>query len=196
MIVNQMGFPGYFLIVMPTSSSGAKRQRHTGRPGARLRRRFAGGLCTMKITDLDPLEYRSAVRALPEPGARVACRTSTSTSAWTAVTSVIDYVAAHLRSRLGKRRSSPTARWPRRRWCATSARVHGPALRLRRTASPKMIPFEDRHDAGPRPTSWTRSCDDSEEGLRRRRGRARHHRTWRSRSKAWRATPANTPAAW
>ena len=45
---------------------------------------------------------------------------------------VIDYVAAKVRPRPRQRRSSPTARWRRRPWCATSAACSGMPLRLRR----------------------------------------------------------------
>ena len=52
-VIEQMGFSGYFLIVADFIQ-WAKAQRHSGRPGPRLRRRL-GRRLGATITDLDPL---------------------------------------------------------------------------------------------------------------------------------------------
>ena len=60
-------------------------ERHPGGPGPRLGRRI-----DRRLRDADhrprPHPVQPPLRALPQPGARVACRTSTSTSAWTGAT--------------------------------------------------------------------------------------------------------------
>ena len=103
----------------PTSSAG---RASNGVPVGPGRGSGAGSLVAyaLGITDLDPLALRPAVRALPESGARVDAR--------------LRHRLLHGRARprhrvrarrstaaSASRRSSPTAPWPRRRWCATSA---------------------------------------------------------------------------
>ena len=73
-----MGFPGYFLIVAGLHPLGQEQWR-AGRAGAGL---GAGSLVaySLKITDLDPLEYALLFERFLNPsGSR--CPTSTSTSA-------------------------------------------------------------------------------------------------------------------
>ena len=117
-VIVQMGFPGYFLIVADFIK-WAKAQRHPGRAGPRLGRRLAGRLGADHHRPR-PAALRPAVRALPQPRARL---------------------DAGLRHRLlpgparrgdrlcpasataatGWRRSSPSARCRRAPRCATSA---------------------------------------------------------------------------
>ena len=74
-----MGFSGYFLIVWDFINYAKEHGIPVG-PG---RGSGAGSLVaySLRITDIDPIAVQAAVRAVPEPRARVACRTSTSTSA-------------------------------------------------------------------------------------------------------------------
>jgi hypothetical protein len=65
----EMGFPGYFLIVMDFIR-WAKDRGDSRRPGARLRRRLPGRLLAVDHGSR-PAAVRAAVRALPEPGARI-----------------------------------------------------------------------------------------------------------------------------
>ena len=67
--IEKMGFPGYFLIVADFIT-WAKAQRLSGRPRARVRRRLAGGLCAVDHRPR-PAALQAAVRALPEPRARL-----------------------------------------------------------------------------------------------------------------------------
>ena len=68
----KMGFPGYFLIVADFINWA----KNNGCPVGPGRGSSAGSLVAyaLKITDLDPLRYQPAVRALPEPGACVDAR--------------------------------------------------------------------------------------------------------------------------
>ena len=77
-----MGFPDYFLIVWDFIRFARENGISVG-PG---RGSAAGSLVAycLRITDLDPMRYDAAVRALPEPGPQDACPTSTSTSPWPA----------------------------------------------------------------------------------------------------------------
>ena len=68
----KMGFPGYFLIVSDFIK-WAHGQRLPGGPGARLGRRLAGGLFAVHHRP-GPAAIQPAVRALPEPRARVDAR--------------------------------------------------------------------------------------------------------------------------
>ena len=52
-VINKMGYAGYFLIVWDFIAY-ARKNRHSGRPGSRLGRRFAGGLL--------PEDHRSSIR--------------------------------------------------------------------------------------------------------------------------------------
>jgi DNA polymerase-3 subunit alpha len=60
----QMGYAGYFLIV--ADSSTGQEQRRPGRSRARFGCWLAGCL-QPGITDLDPLRYTPALRAVPQP---------------------------------------------------------------------------------------------------------------------------------
>ena len=117
-IIEQMGFPGYFLIVADFIK-WAKEQDIPVGPG---RGSGAGRLVAyaLTITDLDPAALRPAVRALPEPRTRVDAR--------------LRHRLLHgpagrghhlrpepLRPRQGGRRSSPSARCCPRPPCATWA---------------------------------------------------------------------------
>ena len=70
--IQQMGFPGYFLIVADFIN-WAKTQRRAGRPGPRLRRRLAGGLQPRHHRSRSAA-LRAAVRALPQSRAGVDAR--------------------------------------------------------------------------------------------------------------------------
>ncbi len=78
-VINNMGFPGYFLIVMEFIQWSKDNAIPVG-PG---RGSGAGSLVAyaLKITDLDPLEYDLLFERFLNPE-RVPCPTSTSTSAW------------------------------------------------------------------------------------------------------------------
>ncbi len=69
-VIVQMGFPGYFLIVADFINWAKQHDIPVG-PG---RGSGAGSLVAyaLGITDLDPLRYDPAVRALPQSRARVA----------------------------------------------------------------------------------------------------------------------------
>jgi DNA polymerase-3 subunit alpha len=93
---------------------------------------------SLGITDIDPLKYDLLFEG---SSTRNACRcpTSTSTSAWTA-RRVIEYVSQKYGAS-ASRRSSPTAPWPRRPWCATCGRVLGMGYGYVDKIA-KLIPFE------------------------------------------------------
>ena len=80
----QMGFPGYFLIVMDF----IRWAKQHGIPVGPGRGSGAGSLVaySLEITDLDPHAVRPAVRAISSTRSGSPCRTSTSTSAWSAAT--------------------------------------------------------------------------------------------------------------
>lgn len=82
-IIIQMGFPGYFLIVMDFIQWA----KNNGVPVGPGRGSGAGSLVAyvQKITDLDPLEYDLLFERFLNPE-RVSMPTSTSTSAWTVAT--------------------------------------------------------------------------------------------------------------
>ena len=71
-VIDRMGFSGYFLIVWDFVKY-AKDSRDRGRSRPWLGRRLARRL-RLQITDVDPLALRPAVRALPQPRARVDAR--------------------------------------------------------------------------------------------------------------------------
>ena len=116
-VICQMGFAGYFLIVADFIR-WAREQRGAGGSGARLGCRLARRLQPGHHRPR-PASVRPAVRALPESRARLDAR--------------LRHRLLHGRARSGhrlrgatstaasaSRRSSPTAPWPPRRWCATS----------------------------------------------------------------------------
>ncbi len=80
----QMGFPGYFLIV----ADFIQWAKNNGVPVGPGRGSGAGSLVAyvLKITDLDPLAYDLLFERFLNPERKSPCPTSTSTSAWTAVT--------------------------------------------------------------------------------------------------------------
>ncbi len=110
--IRKMGFAGYFLVVWDF----IKFARESGIPVGPGRGSAAGSLVAycMRITDIDPMRVRTAVRAVPEPGAdqpaghrhrfllprRATGSSSTSRRSTGAPT---------------WRRSSPSAPWPRGR---------------------------------------------------------------------------------
>ena len=71
-VIEKMGFSGYFLIVADFIQ-WAKAQRHPGRPGPRVGRGVGRGLGAADHRPR-PAALRPAVRALPEPRARVDAR--------------------------------------------------------------------------------------------------------------------------
>ncbi len=121
-VICSMGFAGYFLIV----ADFIRWARENGVPVGPGRGSGAGSLVAwvLGITDLDPDRARPAVRALPESGTRVDAR----------LRRRLLHGRPRPRHRLrGRqataasacRRSSPTAPWRRRRWCATWAACSG-----------------------------------------------------------------------
>ena len=187
-VICKMGFAGYFLIV----ADFIRWARDNGVPvgsGPRLRRRLAGRVRARHHRPR-PARARPAVRALPESRARVDA----------GLRHRLLHGRPRPRHRLrgarstaasASRRSSPTARWRRRRWCATSAACS--AIRygfVDRIA--KLIPFElgitldDALDQGAGAASAST----------RPTTRCARSSTSRARSRASRATPASTPAAW
>jgi DNA polymerase-3 subunit alpha len=80
-VICQMGFAGYFLIV----ADFIRWARENGVPVGPGRGSGAGSLVAyaLGITDLDPLRYDLLFERFLNPSA-CRCRTSTSTSAWTA----------------------------------------------------------------------------------------------------------------
>jgi DNA polymerase III alpha subunit len=101
--------------------------RHPGRPGPRL---GAGSLVAwaLGITDLDPLPYDLLFERFLNPE-RVSMPDFDIDFCMDRRDEVIDYVARSTAA-TASARSSPTARWRRRRWCATPA-----ACSASRTAS-------------------------------------------------------------
>ncbi len=95
------------------------RERRAGRAGTRLGRGLARGLQPAG----SPIWTRSATTCCSSASSipsACRCRTSTSISAWTAaIASSSTWRTSTDAS--ASRRSSPTAPWRRRRWCATSA---------------------------------------------------------------------------
>ena len=69
-VITQMGFPGYFLIVLGLHQMG-QGPRRPRRPGPRARAPARLVAWALSITGLDPLTLRTAVRALPEIPERV-----------------------------------------------------------------------------------------------------------------------------
>ena len=114
------------------------RERHSGRPG---RGSGAGSLVAyaLGITDLDPLRYDLLFERFLNPE-RVSMPDFDIDFCMEGRDRVIDYVAERTGAS-ASRRSSPTARWRRRRWSATSRACwdisYGFVDRIA-----KLIPFE------------------------------------------------------
>jgi DNA polymerase-3 subunit alpha len=64
-VIEQMGFNGYFLIIWDFMAGARTRASSSARDAVRRPVRLFR--YALKITELDPLEVRPAVRALPEP---------------------------------------------------------------------------------------------------------------------------------
>ena len=133
-----MGFAGYFLIVADFIRWARENGIPVG-PGPRLGRRLAGRLRARHHRPRSAA-LRPAVRALPQSRARVDAG--------------LRHRLLHGRPRPGhrlrrasataasaSRRSSPTAPWRRRRWCATSAACSGMSYGFVDRIA-KLIPFE------------------------------------------------------
>ena len=187
----KMKFPGYFLIVWDFIRY-AKRERRPRRPGPRLRRRLA-----RRVLDADHRSrshsVQPALRALPQSGARVACRTSTSTSAWTGATRSsttcrrstarrrVGQIATFARAQGEERHQGRGARaWASRR----SRRSRS------RTSSRNKTPGRDVHD--PREP---RRRAEAQGALRHRAAHQGAPHAGASSSRASRGTPASTPPA-
>ena len=134
----KMGFAGYFLIVADFIR-WAREQRDARRPGPRLRRRLACRL-RLGITDLDPLAHDLLFERFLNPE-RVSMPDFDIDFCMEGRDRVIDYVSGRSTGASASRRSSPTARWPRRPWCATSAACSACATATS-IAIAKLIPFE------------------------------------------------------
>jgi DNA polymerase III subunit alpha len=112
-----MGFPGYFLIVADFINWA----KENGIPVGPGRGSGAGSLVAwaLGITDLDPLPYDLLFERFLNPE-RVSMPDFDIDFCMDRRDEVIDYVARKY-GRDRSARSSPTAPWRRRRWCATSA---------------------------------------------------------------------------
>ena len=128
----KMGFPGYFLVA--DFIQWGKNQGIPIGPGRGSGSRFAGGVGAEDHRS-GPAAVQPAVRALPEPGTRVPdfdidfCMDRRD--------EVIDSRRPQVRARASAR-SSPTAPWPPRRWCATPAACS--ASRTAWSTASKLIP--------------------------------------------------------
>ena len=118
----QMGFPGYFLIVADFINWA----KDHGVPVGPGRGSGAGSLvaCALGITDLDPLPYDLLFERFLNPE-RVSMPDFDIDFCKDGRDRVIDYVRGEVRRATASRRSSPSAPWRRRRWCATAGRVLG-----------------------------------------------------------------------
>ena len=110
-----MGFPGYFLIVMDFIQWA----KSNGIPVGPGRGSGAGSLVAyvQKITDLDPLEYDLLFERFLNPE-RVSMPDFDVDFCMDGRDRVIDYVAENY-GREAVARSSPSAPWRPRLWCAT-----------------------------------------------------------------------------
>ena len=126
-----MGFAGYFLIV----ADFIRWARENGVPVGPGRGSGAGSLVAyaLGITDLDPLRYDLLFERFLNPE-RVSMPDFDVDFCMDGRDRVIDYVAQRTAA-IASRRSSRTAPWRRRRWCATSRACSG-----RATASPTASP--------------------------------------------------------
>ena len=137
-VICQMGFAGYFLIV----ADFIRWARENGVPvgpgrgsggglagGLRARHHRPGSACATTCC--------SSASSIPSG---CPCRTSTWTSAWKAATASSS-TSPNATAASASRRSSPTAPWRPRPWCATSARVLGHAYGFVDSIA-KLIPFE------------------------------------------------------
>jgi DNA polymerase III, alpha subunit (EC 2.7.7.7) len=117
----KMGFPGYFLIVADFIQWG----KNQGIPIGPGRGSGAGSLVAwaLKITDLDPLPYNLLFERFLNPE-RVSMPDFDIDFCMDRRDEVIDYVARNTGASASAR-SSPTAPWPPRRWCATPAACSG-----------------------------------------------------------------------
>ena len=111
-----MGFAGYFLIV----ADFIRWARENGIPVGPGRGSGAGSLVaySLGITDLDPLRYDLLFERFLNPE-RVSMPDFDVDFCMDGRDRVIDYVA-DATAAIASRRSSPTAPWRRRPWCATS----------------------------------------------------------------------------
>ena len=112
-----MGFAGYFLIV----ADFIRWARENGVPVGPGRGSGAGSLVaySLGITDLDPLAYDLLFERFLNPE-RVSMPDFDVDFCMEGRDRVIDYVPTSTAAS-ASRRSSPTAPWPRRPWCAIAA---------------------------------------------------------------------------
>ena len=117
-VICSMGFASYFLIVADFIDWA----RDNGVPVGPGRGSGAGSLVAyaLGITDIDPLRYDLLFERFLNPE-RVSMPDFDIDFCMVGRDRVIDYVRGQVRAASGSRRSSPTARWRPRRWCATSA---------------------------------------------------------------------------
>ncbi len=114
----QMGFAGYFLIV----ADFIRWAREHGVPVGPGRGSGAGSLVaySLRITDIEPLRYDLLFERFLNPE-RVSMPDFDVDFCMEGRDRVIEYVAAQATDTNASRRSSPTAPWRPRPWCATSA---------------------------------------------------------------------------
>src|SRR5437588_105230 len=172
------------------------RQQYLRKPQARAGRWAPGGARGRArwspTASRSPISIRSATTCCSSVSSTPSasrCPISTSISAWTAATGSSSTSRASTAASVC-RRSSPTAPWRRRRWCATSAGCSAWPTATS-TASPSSFPSSSASRSMPR-SSASRSSSASI----RARTRSEISSTWRARSRGSPATPACTPAAW
>ncbi|AZD59174.1 DNA polymerase III alpha subunit [Pseudomonas chlororaphis subsp. aurantiaca] len=185
-IIIQMGFPGYFLIVMDFIQWA----KSNGVPVGPGRGSGAGSLVAyvQKITDLDPLAYDLLFERFLNPE-RVSMPDFDVDFCMDGRDRVIDYVA----EKYGRNAVSQIITFGSMAAKAVVrdvARVQGKSYGLADRLS-KMIPFEVGMTLE-KPTNRKKSCATSSRSMKRRRKSGR----WRASSRVWCVTSASTPVAW
>ncbi len=186
-IIIQMGFPGYFLIVMDFIQWA----KNNGVPVGPGRGSGAGSLVAyvLKITDLDPLAYDLLFERFLNPE-RISMPDFDVDFCMDGRDRVIDYVA----EKYGRDAVSQIITFGTHGGQGGGARRGAGAGQVLRPGRPPVEddPLRGRHDPGARPTRWREPLREFLEPTRR----PRRSGTWPSSWKASPAAPASTPAAW
>ena len=130
--IESMGFVDYFLIVWDFINYAQDTRHHAWAPDAAAARARSSPIA-LGITAIDPHAVQPALRALPQPRARLHARSRYRLLLRAPAGQVIDYVAPPLRRRITWRRSSPSAPWRPRAVVRDVGRVLGMSLQPRWT---------------------------------------------------------------
>ena len=134
---------------------------------------------SLGITDLDPLRYDLLFERFLNPE-RVSMPDFDIDFCQDGRDRVIDYVQAEVRRATRCRRSPPSARWRRRRWCATSAACSTcgyNVLRRHRQADPvpagQAITLQDAREMEPQLNEREKNEEEVARAARARRDRSK-----------------------